>query len=172
MKQKGLNPKAIYTKFDANYDYLLSIEEFKQMLQFLGINYTQEHITEIFQAIDADNSGAISQEEFYESMNWKWEAESFRQICEMLKLKGLEPTQAFATFDLNHDGALDLAEFSKAITGLGLNFTNLKIDGIFNALDTDGSKTITIDEFVDAINWKSYNQANDALKAIGDALKE
>lgn len=32
MKAKGLNPKAIYGKFDSNFDYLLSVDEFKKMI--------------------------------------------------------------------------------------------------------------------------------------------
>ena len=78
LKAKNLNPKAVYTQFDSNHDYLLSIDEFKKLLLSLGLNYHDDKINQVFSAIDTDNSGAISQEEFYEAMNWKWEAESFR----------------------------------------------------------------------------------------------
>jgi Ca2+-binding EF-hand superfamily protein len=56
-----------------------------------------------------------------------------------MKAKKLSPKQAFAMFDTNKDGTLDLGELTKLCQHLGLSLPNEKIEFVFRAIDLDNS---------------------------------
>lgn len=95
--------------------------------------------------------------------------ESLRQIADAMKAKKLSPKQAFALFDTNKDGSLDLSELTKLCEHIGLSLPKEKIDFVFRAIDLDNSQAISIEEFYEALQWR--HEAH-SFKAIVAAMQK
>jgi Ca2+-binding EF-hand superfamily protein len=58
-----------------------------------------------------------------------------------------ELMENFEHFDRDHNGKIDLAEFSELLDALGSDMNDGDKRIGFDAIDTDGSKAIDFDEF-------------------------
>ena len=52
-------------------------------------------------------------------------------------------TEVFKSFDKNDDGSIDQVEFRAGLALMGLHIDKKEADDLFEAMDDNGSKTIT-----------------------------
>lgn len=122
----------------------IDLNNFKKIVQSRNMFFVER----MFRIFDADNSGAVSLEEFMRVMR------SFSQQSPTEKLHYL-----FQVYDLNDDNTIQFSELRSVISECmkenGLIFSENEIDELtrmlFEDADTDGSGSITFNEFRDQL---------------------
>merc|ERR1711862_865947 len=129
--------QGIFTALDTNGDGSLSQHEMEKGVAQLGISdMSVEHI---FAALDTDGSGTIDYTEF---------------LAAALDMKSMLTEDAcrvaFATFDLNGDGSISLAEMHAVLIDDTIQHAvgKEKIEEILHEVDLDRDGTISLDEFM------------------------
>lgn len=123
-----------FIEMDDNKDGRLSREELMKGYKLLGLSSTVD-IDKIMQDCDSDGSGFIDYSEFVTAaINWQ----------KSLNEQNVEA--AFAAFDEDHSGCIDLNELKK-IFGAENDQDDAVWEGIMKEVDKDGSGTIDLEEF-------------------------
>ena len=131
-------------------------------------------IEEIFDTLDADNSGALSLNELglglraagFAPSNAQVEAlvskydkdgsktlsrDEFKTLCRNTELplapKKDDLHQAFRAFDADGSGKISLRELKSALSGSGEGLSQDEIKWMFQAMDNDGDGEVSIEEF-------------------------
>ena len=68
------------------------------------------------------------------------------QLAEVLQEKNMRAIDWLRAFDTNCDGVISQEEFYEHITAYGLNGPREEADALFDSLDGDHSRTLTLDE--------------------------
>ena len=127
---------------DADTDRALSFDEFVNMIpKELLAEASEETLRELFDSADASADGSVTQAEyFFFSLRWAAEASG-----------GL--SSAFSKFDSgDHDGKINLAEFTQAVSPYGFAEA---AHHIFAELDRDGTGAIDYAEMLEAVRTTS-----------------
>ena len=100
----------------------------------------------LFKAIDVDNSGHISKEEFKEALHTSKKVKKFVNESQILRVLIARDDfdQAFMKMDTDNSNELTFEEFWQFCEQES-DKRNIKM--LFQAIDKDGSKSITVDEF-------------------------
>ncbi len=140
-----LSAQELFAKYDTDNSGKISLEEFKPLLEELGLNLTVPKVLEYFQLCDSDGSGEIDYDEFKVAL----------YVCnsEDLNPNGfnpgsiLRPKDAFDMFDKDKSGQLDETEFGLLLEYLDIDTDETTFEKMFFKYDTDRSGFIEYPEF-------------------------
>lgn len=122
------------------------MREYKKFYPYGAPDEFCEHVFRIF---DLDHNGYIDFSEFLMSVNLTSSNKNFKKKLEWI----------FKLYDIDGNGHIDEKEFKKIITAMfnvldknNNEYTDRDdhIKELFRRMDTDNSKSITLDEFVSA----------------------
>lgn len=111
-----------------------------------GVEAQKDDLRLLFKAIDTDNSGHITKEEFMEALRTSKKVKKFVNESQILRvLVAREDFEtAFMKMDKDNGGEVTFEEFWQFCEEES-DKRNIKL--LFQAIDKDGSKSITVDEF-------------------------
>ncbi len=140
-----LSAQELFAKYDKDESGKISLEEFKPLLEELGLKLTVPKVLEYFQLCDSDGSGEIDYDEFKVAL----------YVCnsEDLNPNGfnpgsiLRPKDAFDMFDKDKSGQLDETEFGLLLEYLNIDTDETTFEKMFYKYDTDRSGYIEYPEF-------------------------
>jgi len=141
-----------FLAIDDDGDGFISFTELNEHLAELG--YQQGGIDHIFDLLDVNRDGEISQAELRDSFV-KYDDPALRAA---LGLGESEADNFFNSIDENGDGKICKAELEKFLTSKGYNADTA--DSVFSALDDNGDGAISRDELHEG--YSSYS----ALRSI------
>ncbi len=157
---------------DANNDGILTKEEYETSVS--EMKWSEEAINERFDALDVDESGGISPQEYRAAGTWMAEAGAMNTEQETGEQTELEQqytraaeVRRFKRMDTNDDGMIDREEF--ATPWRKERWSEEKINERFAALDVDETGGISPQEYRGAATWLA---APGALKVEGDDAEE
>lgn len=154
---------------DLNKDGTLSASELITTAKTLGVPFTEDECKDFIATIDLDGSGELTIFDFSHvvsaaaTKNPKSKAEDVlkdafnslkrqRALKAQMRQRGLKQkmtkiSKMFDDLDDNKDGKLDLKEFTKAVKGFGLEWSDADIKDCLDKIDADKNGTIERNEF-------------------------
>mmetsp|Transcript_156715 Transcript_156715/g.503012 ORF Transcript_156715/g.503012 Transcript_156715/m.503012 type:complete len:149 (+) Transcript_156715:101-547(+) len=129
--------KETFDTFDEDNDHRLSMRELGTLLNSLGQNPTEEDLTSMMAAVDAEES-KIDFSDFLSLMARKLKDTDTDE----------ELIEAFKVFDRDQDGFISAGELRDSMTHLGEGLSHLEVDEMIKEADLDGDGQINYDEFV------------------------
>ena len=177
-RRPGLNETAkireVFNSFDLNHDGVISRQEMSGMLEKMGIKMSKANEDEFFKMMDDDGSGEL---EFGEFLDWYTtlmdcaDAEAQKMLDQLQKTTTFTKTELEAIYDnykrvsasITDDGTIDAEEFRQMMMSGGVSSANsFLVDGLFRMFDSDGSGTISFEEFVTILSI--YHNKNNRSK--------
>jgi len=123
---------------------------------FRAIGFKKIEVSEdIFKSFDTNGDGSVSLEEFEANLHPKTrkmlEAKldngfNFDPVKWAESAPKMDLSKAFACFDTNGDGALDIDELRRAFRAIGFKKIEVSED-IFKSFDTNGDGSVSLEEF-------------------------
>lgn len=157
---KGASIRDIFAHFDKDKGGSISTDELANALKGLPNlkSLSAQDITDLIQAIDIDNSGDVTLNEFEAfvcgsagqgSGEHVSIFERIRETFAAAEAKGLSFAQAFNVIDKDGNAELSLNEFDMLLRKLPTfkNISAKEVAEVFEQIDADNSKQITVDEF-------------------------
>ena len=86
-EQSQLCARSTFQKFDSDNNGDLSREEIEGMLDYLGANPTDDDIIHMFEALDKDHDGKVSEDEFVHFWTHSLKDKKCREMRYLLKKK-------------------------------------------------------------------------------------
>merc|ERR1712226_562965 len=127
----------VFTFFDQNNDGQIELEELILVFERLGVKVTVEELKARIDEIDGNQDGKVSFTEFVSLME-----STVMDLQDNARLK-----EAFAIFDSDGNGEIDIEELSNIMHKLGQPMENDQLKEMIHAADFDRNKTISFDEF-------------------------
>jgi calmodulin len=109
------------------------------VLRAVGLNPTEQHVQELLEEYDADNSGALSFAEFA------------RLYVEELESVEEADKSAFQFFDKDGNGEISLVEFRQVLTQLGDPMPEEEVNTFFKLVDRNNDGKLQYDEFLEMV---------------------
>jgi len=132
----------VFREIDADGSGFLDVQEIKEMAIRLGQPLPDDRVKSIFDSMDKNGDGKVNAEEF---MEWFEAEETKAGIRSYFHRKTL---QIFDEIDTDMSGYIDRRELADVTVRLGQEFSEKKIDEIFEEMDANGDGRIQLDEFV------------------------
>ena len=130
--------KQAWSLFDDDDSGKIDKNELRQVMQKLGLNPTQDELTEIVNDIDKDGDGDIDFSEFLRLMSTKLkDAQTEEELLEAFKVFDTKNKQRF--------GETELTEICKR---LKCEFSQEEIKEMISVADINGDGYIDFEEFV------------------------
>ena len=159
-----------FRRFDRDGNGALDAAELKEALSFLGVDADSSQVTAVMRRYDADRSGTIELPEFR------------RLLADILAFQGgggggggdgipHEVRVAFAHFDRDRSGAIDVRELANALRQLGIDANESQAAAILRQYDSDRSGTIEMDEFARLVKDIRNFQEGSQTAAISAQLE-
>ena len=141
---------SLFEVMDVDRNGMISLSEFRDCMATLGdgFRFPTRIYDELFAEFDSDGSGEISYKEYFSYV-----------LRDSLRRKATSFRDFFTQADASGDGTIDKHEFRRAVVALhgsgSGNNTNHEmellahsneIDDVFDAMDVDGSGTLTLHE--------------------------
>ena len=142
LQHQALAASRAFDASDQDKSGNLSLEEIGKLCEIMGLPVLEDE-EGFFDKLDTDNSGCLEKMEF---INW-W-------IKRVSKLPGSHGQQeviarnTFKRFDKDKSGTMIMSEFKDLVEALGADFTPDELLQAIRELDTDGSGTVSQEEFV------------------------
>merc|ERR1739848_241997 len=129
--------KEAFMLYDTSGDEKLDVKEIGQLLRALGMTPTHLQVRDIVREFDKDKNGTIEFNEFLDLYAaHKAPAASSKELLE-----------AFAVFDKQGTGSINVSDLTEALTTLGDPMPEVQVKELIATLNpTDGK--ISIEEFV------------------------
>merc|ERR1711907_807714 len=127
-----------FALFDTDGSGAIDAKELKIAMQALGFEPSNDEIAKMVSDIDLDGNSTVEFEEFIDMMEGKMAGKD--PVEEMKK--------AFALYDVDGKGKIDVKDMMRVAKELGENLSKEELQGILDETDRDGNGTITEDEFV------------------------
>ncbi|PIN01662.1 Calmodulin and related proteins (EF-Hand superfamily) [Handroanthus impetiginosus] len=127
----------VFKKFDVNGDGKISAAELGSIMGSLGHPATEEELNIMIQEVDSDGDGFIDLQEFIEL--------NTNNIGHDEVLENLR--DAFEVFDIDKNGTISAEELQNVMKSLGEECTLAECKKMISGVDSDGSGTISFDEF-------------------------
>lgn len=134
--------ESLFTKIDANGDGELTCEEMVESLYKVMGNVSskaqiEQEVNKFIMLTDTNKNGTIDIKEFLNYL-----AKSFKEIDPDWKLR-----KAFAMFDEDNDNEISHAELKRALSTLGMDYSDKDIKRIISKVDKNGDGVIDFEEF-------------------------
>ena len=131
-----------FSIFDVDKSNSMDAKELKEALRALGFDVTKEEVEKIMKKKDPNEVGAL-------------QFEAFREVCaDFFKTRDprLEIMRAFALFDTDHDGFIDLEDLKKISVEMGDPLPVGDLEIMINKFDRDHDGKINLDEFMNIMD--------------------
>ncbi|KAL5251866.1 hypothetical protein ACHWQZ_G014874 [Mnemiopsis leidyi] len=126
-----------FETFDMNDDASISSSELRVVLKSLGIEPTEDVLTEILSEVDADGNGVVDVQEFL----------IFMASRTLYKDEDQNIRDAFKQFDKDGNGYIDKDELISLMESLGQKLSEQEIDEMMQDADFDKDGKISYQEF-------------------------
>lgn len=126
-----------FNVFDVDKSGTMDAKELRDALRALGFDVTKAEVNKIMSRKDPTGNGFLP-------------FEVFKQVCaEYIKTRDprTEILRAFALFDTDHDGLIDIEDLKKVSKELGDDLPLEELEVMISKFDKDKDGKINIDEF-------------------------
>ncbi len=138
--------KEAFDMFDTENRGFINVDQIRRALKKFGQDLTRREVEDMIKDLDSDGSGTLTFEEFITFMQTQVVEEKLSVIEED------EVIAAFKSFDVDHDGSINMQEFKTILTKLGDRFTDEECMAVFREADLDHNGTLDYHEFVE--KWR------------------
>jgi len=186
----GISEMQAFELLDFNGDGVLSYEELEKGIRDMNLKLTKDQIKGVFHAIDKDNSGRVSLDEFWNALYMRkhlvlakeaqektllklpdWASEiggqtknSLYKLFKALEHKGYTASQLFSVFDSDNSGFITATEFQKVVFQLLDPFVSqTDVESILSIADKDRNGYINYKEFESLIAIKRSSLMEDSV---------
>jgi len=129
--------------FDKDDDGNITVKEIFEVFQSLGLKqYTMDQVTEMMKAVDLDDNGELSLDEFIVLLRKRGKSKKGKPATFDDELKA-----AFRVFDVDGNGTISAEELSTVMNALGEDLTKDDINFMIRAVDINSDGEIDFDEF-------------------------
>lgn len=128
--------------FDTKDTGNITLEEFKEILNSLGISADEHQISQRLAEVDERNNGVINFDEFMKIV-----ISPVKQSSEETD-SGSEMLDMFQIFDPDNKGYVTKVELGEMLKKLGLSFTQQELDLMMEYADVAGDGRINYSEFL------------------------
>jgi len=147
--------KKLFSVGDVNGDGVLQPEEMSRLLELSGFNLEPSKVAAIVDTADVNRDGVISYEEFVPVAVGILKARSSEGAPAMPNIEDVPPAmlerylkKLFAIADVNGDGVLQPAEFTRLLTLSGFNLSGPQVAELVQKADVNRNGVIEYDEFI------------------------
>ncbi|WAR19090.1 CALM4-like protein [Mya arenaria] len=126
--------RAKFSNYDSDQSGGISMQECKRLLQYVGLNPTEDEVQQFMKKADTNENDEVDFENFYEFVT-------------TLPDPTGELRAAFDKYDRNGDGYIDKQEL-RAILQNGQNCTQEELENLFKLVDENGDGKIEYEEFL------------------------
>lgn len=130
----------VFKIFDKDGDGTVSISEFTQVLQHLGVTSGEKEARNIIKRVGRQNSSSMNFEEFLEAIDEATQANDSGHEEQDLR-------DCFRAFDKNGDGRISFEELELAMKELGEEMSLEELQEMMKDGDSDKDGTIDFEEF-------------------------
>ena len=138
------DPRALFDRYDADSNGVISLEEFRLMLPQLRIHVSPAKSLSFFRHYDCDNSGGITYDEFLALL---FACNSNQNPAGFVPSERIAPRDAFHVFDADRSGFIDEDEFFYLLQYMGIDTDEGTREKMFAKYDRDRDGTIDYFEF-------------------------
>lgn len=138
--------------FDTKDTGYITLDEFKEILNSLGINAAENEVLLRLSKVDSRNNGVINFDEFMKVVT---SDKHHLGDDDNETNPGAEMVQMFKIFDPSNKGYVTKVELGEVLKKLGLPFTQQQLDLMMEYADTAGDGRINYSEFL-KMNKVSY----------------
>ena len=138
----------LFKCWDLDGDGVIDKSEFEGGLRALGLDVPLHAIQSLFSEWDKDGSGELTLREITAVLN---STTAINELRVKVRRNASKIAKIFKQWDLNGDGIITRKEFHDGMLGggmLGGGIDQLQLDAIFDALDIDGSDSISYVELM------------------------
>jgi len=142
-----------FSVFDKDGDGTISEKELGTVMRALGLNPTEEELTQMVKEVDQDGNGEVDFDEFCAMMIRRMEDEDGDE----------EILEAFQVIDRDGDGFITEADLKDLLATLGEKVTEEEIADMIKEVDMDGDGKVSYEEFVAMFDmkWEAKSQGID-----------
>ena len=115
--------------------------ELEHVMRKLGMEYSEEALAETVKVVDTNGDNEIDFEEFLVLMNLTCMHKDGEKDPDW------ELRQAFATFDVDGSGYIDVTELNELMQKLGQNLTDAELQETMTVVDENGDGQVSFAEF-------------------------
>jgi len=133
-----------FSVFDKDGDGTISEKELGTVMRALGLNPTEEELTQMVQEVDTDGNGEVDFDEFCSMMIRRMEDEDGDE----------EILEAFQVIDRDGDGFISEADLKDLMTNLGEKVTEEELKDMIREVDLDNDGHVSFAEFVAMFDMK------------------
>jgi Ca2+/Na+ antiporter len=148
------NVHETFLEIDQDRNGYIDAREMGILLEHLGVPPSKENVDKAMKAVDKDKNGKIDEEEF---SSWYFASEA-RLLAEMGK--------AFARFDTDNSGSIDMAELKCLLISLGNTPSDKDLADAMEQVDENGDGKISRAEFTtwyqDSLFWSDAQKRQEA----------
>jgi Ca2+-binding EF-hand superfamily protein len=142
------DPVEVFRRFDVDGNGEINVGEFMQMLPQLGVLVPAARAIKLFRALDEDESGALSLDEFRVAAIALDPTSGSPMVASGSALLG--PRESFMLFDRDNSGSIDEDEFVWVLEFMGYEIgleDERLVETMFRKYDKDRSGAIEYEEF-------------------------
>ncbi|KAG6970720.1 hypothetical protein JG688_00004729 [Phytophthora aleatoria] len=167
---------APFSTVDRDEDGEISRDEFRKLMNQYGIRDEQD-VASLMKKLDVDGNGCVGYEEFesvfHETRVGKVPVPGRSSVAKPVVAVEPKNARAFYQYDDDGNGELDHEEFRHFMKRYGI-VKNDDIESLIKRLDTDGSGTISFEEFSVIFNPLRVNPSStaDGISAMAAATEE
>ena len=148
----------LFVQADANGDGVLQKNELATLLRQLGVHPSKNEFEQIFALLDADGDGRISLPELLSGMQYLRRAPTprggdGRMAAYLSGFTAEQGEQLFRLCDADSDGVVSRQDLHAALSREGIKASPQEFNELWRSLDTDSSGSVTLDEFLKAMQW-------------------
>jgi len=160
LREQGRVAIKYFIKADLDESGYLDFKELKQLCDEIGLPMEKEEEYSLLDRIDKDGDGTLNLEEWT-----RWWLSRISSSPNPVKQQEAIAKRAFARFDTDQSGYLDVAEMGSLLDSLGADMTDDEVQAATAYVDTDNSGQIECDEFV---NWWTNRVTGVSLSGAQD----
>ncbi|KAK8648721.1 hypothetical protein V6N13_129465 [Hibiscus sabdariffa] len=162
--------KAVFAQFDEDSNGAIDHEELKKCFQQLQVSFTEEEVTDLFNACDFNQDMGIKFNEFIVLLCLVYllkDNANGHESKARMGMPNLEATfetfvDAFVFLDKNKDGFVSKNEMAQAINESGDRSSGKIAMKRFEEMDWDNNGSVTFKEFLFAFtNWVGIDDTDD-----------
>jgi Ca2+-binding EF-hand superfamily protein len=164
----------LFDRIDEDNNGTLTVSEFRQGLQALGLYFEEAVMTVTMAYMDDSGDGVLDRAEFSEKLSKLMDAEAstpkviLNTFCQNLISSGKSVKEFFEEMDEDGSGWLDPVEFHAALLRIGIHCTEFAARAAMDELDVDGDRSLQLSELVDHLNEHQRQRRVFATTVLGN----